>query len=475
MDKKTLEKIDGFVEENRENIVNDLFELCRIPSVRGEPEAGAPFGKYPKEALLKACEIAERYGIKTEINTERGYAEMTLGAGEKTLAVLGHVDVVPAGEDWTVTGPFEPVLKDGWLYGRGTTDDKNGVITGIYVQRAAKELGLPFRSRLLTIAGCSEETGMEDIENYAKDKKAPDFCMVADANFPACFCEKDISNFVIGARFPFKDIKEIKGGVAFNAVAAKAQAFIPASEGMKKALSALCGACGDLSLTEENDALVLTAKGITAHASAPKNSKNAVYILCDALSGVKELCENDRKILSAAAEAIKDPYGAGLGIAADDTETGKLTSVCGLAATEGGGKFVLTFNIRFARASSMEKVTAGVTAFCDKNGFALISSNVGPGYYNDPNGPKISALMDIYREITGKKDSKPYFMGGGTYAKHLKNAVAFGLNFGSRAPGLPAGHGKEHEPDESYNLDEFLKGIKIYIASALEMDGIINA
>ena len=471
MDRKTLLKIDEFVEKNKNDIVNDLFTLCRIPSVRGESEKGAPFGVYTRDALYAACEIAGKYGLKTEVHAERGYAEASFGEGERTIAVLGHVDVVPPGGDWTVTEPFEPLLKDGWLYGRGVTDDKNGVITGIYVLRAAKELKLPFRSRLLSLFGCCEETGMEDIENYTRDKKTPDFCMVADANFPACFCEKDITDVKIEAELPFKEIISLSGGVAANAVAASADAVLPNNPKLRKELVSICSSNERLSVKEGKKELVLTAKGITAHASTPENSINALSVLFGALTKCGALCGGDRKITGAAQKAVKDHYGKGLYIDGRDKETGDLTCVCGLAFTE-EKKLVLNFNIRYARASSAEKVKTGIKAFCAENGFKITGFNEGKGYYNEPSNEKISGLMRAYREITGEKNARPYCMGGGTYARHIKNAVAFGLNFDEKAPGLAQGHGKEHEPDESISLESFLKGIKIYIAAALEADKI---
>ena len=117
MDAEQLKIIDSFVDKNAAGALEELLELCRIPSVRGEPEAGAPYGRYPKEALLKTCEIAGRYGIASRINEEDGYAVLSCGEGDKSAAIVAHADVVPAGEGWTVTEAFVPRLEDGLLYG----------------------------------------------------------------------------------------------------------------------------------------------------------------------------------------------------------------------------------------------------------------------------------------------------------------------------------------------------------------------
>ena len=60
---------------------------------------------------------------------------------EKQLDILAHLDVVPVTEDWTVTQPFEPVVVDGKIYGRGTADDKGPAIAALYAKSAVKECG----------------------------------------------------------------------------------------------------------------------------------------------------------------------------------------------------------------------------------------------------------------------------------------------------------------------------------------------
>ncbi len=460
------------MEQNKKNIISELFELCSIPSVSGKEAGDKPFGKYPDEAMRKACELAERYGMKTDIRSDRGYAVCSLGDGKKSIAVMGHVDVVPPGDDWTVTSPFEPVEKDGFLFGRGVSDDKCGVIAGIYVQRAKKELNLPIKSKLLTVIGACEETGMEDINNFAADNEMPDLTMVADAGFPVCRCEKDISDVVIRSLRPFEDIKELAGGTVRNAVAGKAFARFENKKGFKEALAKLCETEPRLKLSEENGELVLRAEGMTAHAAHPENSVNAIAMLTKALSECEVLSENDRKTLSAVAKAASDHYGSGAYVNADDADTGKLTCVCGLASTE-NGKLVLDFNIRVCRASNREKVVGGFTRFCGEAGFEITYVRYNEGYYRPSDDPCLNALLDAYKEVTGKIDAKPYVMGGGTYARYLKNAVAFGPG-GSHPKWLPAGHGGAHEPDEAMGVEELLSAIKIYILAAVSADKALN-
>ena len=86
----------------------------------------------------------------------------------------------------------------------------------------------------------------------------------------------------------------------------------------------------------------------------------------------------------------------------------------------------------------------------------------------------VSSLTDIFNRLTGNQE-QPYMMGGGTYARKLPNAVAFGL--GMNLPGLAPcpltkpGRGGAHQADENISLQVLLTGLKIYLLSLLEIGG----
>ena len=63
--------------------------------------------------------LGKSFGFRTKnIDNKCGYIEF--GKGDKLLGIIAHLDVVPAGEGWTVCDPFEPVIKDGKIYGEAT-------------------------------------------------------------------------------------------------------------------------------------------------------------------------------------------------------------------------------------------------------------------------------------------------------------------------------------------------------------------
>ena len=109
---------------------------------------------------------------------------------EKQLDILAHLDVVPAGEGWQVTAPYEPVLKDGCLYGRGTADDKGPAVAALYAMRAVKELKIPLKKNVRLILGTDEECGSSDIAHYYKIEKEAPMTFSPDAEFPVINVEK---------------------------------------------------------------------------------------------------------------------------------------------------------------------------------------------------------------------------------------------------------------------------------------------
>ena len=103
--------IKNWLLAHEEEFVQDLFTLVRINSVRGEAKENLPFGEGPKEALDAGLRICESYGFTTR-NWDNyvGTADFSPELPH-SLDILGHLDVVPAGEGWEVTGPFEPLVR----------------------------------------------------------------------------------------------------------------------------------------------------------------------------------------------------------------------------------------------------------------------------------------------------------------------------------------------------------------------------
>ena len=117
--------------------------------------------------------MAEEYGFSIN-NYDNYVGTADLNDGEHQLDILAHLDVVPAGEGWTVTQPFEPIVKDGKLYGRGTADDKGTGGSSSVCDACGQRTGNPGDKNVRLILGTDEECGSSDIEHYYKvEKEAP--------------------------------------------------------------------------------------------------------------------------------------------------------------------------------------------------------------------------------------------------------------------------------------------------------------
>ena len=158
------------VEKRKDDLLEDLFTLLRVDSVRDDEKATAelPVGPGPKEALDVFLEIGKRDGFITK-NVDNYAGHIEYGEGEELMGVLGHVDVVPTGTGWD-TDPFEPVIKDDRIYARGSSDDKGPSMAAYYAIKIIRDLGLPVSKRVRMIIGTDEESGWQCMTHYLKHK-----------------------------------------------------------------------------------------------------------------------------------------------------------------------------------------------------------------------------------------------------------------------------------------------------------------
>ena len=101
-----------------EEMLESLRKLLRIPSVSGHgANPGQPYGKEVDEALDHTLALCRSLGMRTtKLPGKTAWAE--IGQGTEMIAVVPHLDVVPAGDGWTVE-PFDGTVKGGTLEGRG--------------------------------------------------------------------------------------------------------------------------------------------------------------------------------------------------------------------------------------------------------------------------------------------------------------------------------------------------------------------
>lgn len=444
------EKIDSMQEE----ILEEIKSCVQIESVGGSPEEGAPYGRGPKEALESALDLGRRLGFKAvNVDNRAGYIEM--GEGEEMAAVLGHLDVVPAGEGWT-HDPFKAEIQDGILYGRGVVDDKGPTIGAIYAMKAIRELGIPLDRRIRVIFGTNEERGCDCIRHYVNSgQELPVMGITPDAEYPMIFFEKGMTTIIGGLKSPAQgEIKVLNfcGGTAGNIVPMYCRLVLEGEHKLPEAEG--------VTVKYENGNTVIEAEGTGAHASVPELGVNAAVRLLKAAGDLK--IGGDFKKLSdfICREIGEETNGETLGICFRDEETGETTVNLGLFSYTDEEMF-LNLDIRYPKNGRKEEVQAKLKEALERYGLKLMESRSTDMLYISKESELVKKLMAVYEEGTGEK-GEPKAIGGGTYAKMFSNMAAFG-------PVFPGDADVAHQPDERVEVAKLMKSIGLTAAAMAEM------
>lgn len=489
--------IDMWLEDETEALIRDISCLVEIPSVAlpdaGMPSAAlpdtaissaalpgsamaekssdAPYGPECQKVLVKGEELFKRYGFPSR-RFQNKVISCQLGVGERTLGIWGHLDVVPATGMWRYD-PFTCVREGDFLLGRGTQDNKGPAVAALYALRYIKERNIPLHQRVTLYLGSCEEVGMTDVEDYLKESEAPDFSFIADCGFPVCYGEKGIIEAELSADNRLETISRIAGGTVTNSIPDSAVAVVNNCGGL------------DREVTKE---LTVEAAGIAGHAAFPDGAVNAIGVLAGKLLSMGQVGKEAEENESASCDSVltpneislckflvlacQDGYGTGLGLACQDSLSGRLTASCSVIESI-QQSVTLKFNIRYPIQADSREIRRKLEAIAGQYHFKLTYFHDSPPSYYDPESAEVKSLMAAYREEL-KQDSPAYVMGGGTYARKIPRAVGFG-------PGLPAdlsslnlkpGEGSCHAVNEAQSLTNLKKAIKIYIKAILKLDQI---
>ena len=459
IDENRLSDISRFAESHERDIVRDIARLVSIPSVEGPDAPDAPFGIESKRALDCALQIAEELGLDT-VNCENkiGYASVGEDHGQGYLATITHVDVVPAGDGWT-EDPFTVRERDGFLLGRGVMDDKGPSILCLYALKYLRDSGLPLRYPVRALLGSNEETGMGDLEHYNANYPAPLFCFSPDADFPLIHGEKGIFHGRLISRHTPVNVLEMTGGVAPNAVPAKASALVRA-----EALQS-----SDAVSVEELEPGLwkLSSVGVSGHASMPEGTVNAIGRIVDYLLENGIPAEGELPYFRFLARLHAATDGSGLGLQSSADYFTPLTAVGGKISTA-DGVFCQTIDCRYGISTSGEAITARLQEAAGSAAEIQVDADAAPFYLTLDN-PAIQACMESYNLVTGE-NAHPFTIGGGTYARHFPNAAAFGPEHPERP--APAFAGPIHGIDEAARLSDLMEALKIYIVALLRLEAL---
>ncbi|WP_027399481.1 dipeptidase PepV [Anaerovorax odorimutans] len=463
----------NLIEENKEDMIKTLKELISIRSVVSEAEGDAPFGGGVQEAFEYMLKKGEEEGFDVlNVDNYGGHIEFggceldenfeVIGKNEETMGIIGHLDVVPEGKNWDYD-PYGGEIADGKMYGRGTTDDKGPVVAVFYAMKALKDSGIVPEKKVRLILGLDEETDWKGMDYYLNKVKAPDFGFSPDGEFPAIHAEMGILTFELAKKLGKSQkkgivIRSISGGNAPNMVADSARAVIRAEsyEDIEKKIILFKEATGfNLNIKRVGKSIEITTQGVSSHAARPHKGLNAISCM---MAFLKELeIENDdmNDFIQFYNNHIGfNLHGEELGCGLSDEISGKLIFNVGMINVD-ETVARLTINIRYPVTLDSEKVYDSMMPVLNKYNVGVIKQKHQKPIYFPEDDPMITTLMDIYKKHTGDNESKPIVIGGGTYARAVKNTVAFGATF----PGEPE---LAHQKNECISIENLIKMTKIF-------------
>ena len=437
-----------------------LQKNIQIPSVQGEPSEAAPYGIEVRKSLDHVLDAAEKLGFRTEnVDGHLGWCEY--GEGKEMVAVLGHLDVVPAGDGWSFD-PWGGEIKDGRIWGRGTMDDKGPSIAALFALVALRDSGLPIRRRIRLLFGCNEETGSADVKYYlAKGGEVPVMGFTPDGEYPVINGEKGIINVTFSRNYiQSGDLKllSIQGGTAPNVVPASAYARLACSKDLAQRITQLH--TPKIRFTATEYGVLVEAEGISAHGSTPGQGENAIGRLILALDTLPFEGDMADVMHFLATTLGMDTNGASAGIYLQDNVSGELTLNWGtLNADE--KKLSMKINYRYPVTKSYDDCAPILDAAFEKAGFQKDTEQHKAKLYIPEDSKLVTTLLKVYQEHTGLV-GKAKCIGGGTYAKMLPNILAFG-------PIFPGDEVREHKPDEFIEIPKLMKNAQIIASAMYEM------
>lgn len=416
--------------DNQEMLAR-LGELLAIESVAGiDCSEQAPYGAGSAAALDYMLKLCADLGFRVKnCDNQVGWAE--IGEGDEMVGILCHLDVVPAGEGWDYE-PYAMTIVGDRAYGRGVTDDKGPAMCCVYAMKDILDSGIQLKRRIRIIFGLSEETGdWKDMAYYRAHEELPAFGITPDADYPAIYGEKGILSVDLRMPLDKSGLLAAAGGTAVNVV--------PPS-------------CTVTYAGADSQPVTIRAEGKPAHGSTPELGKNAISAAMEQLASVPGL---KSPFVDFYQKHIGwDYYGGKMGCGLEDDKSGKLTLNAGVLAVE-EEDLVLSLNIRnpvtFTKGDALEPIRAAAAAY----GMTVTLTEENRPIYMDQNGPVITALLEVYRQVTGDMDSQPTVIGGGTYARAMDNIVAFG-------PMIPGRELTEHMSNEYTLVEDLFLNRTIY-------------
>ena len=462
---------------NTDELIKNLQELIKIPSVHENSDTpNEPFGKNTVKALNYILDFGQKLGFRTKnIDGYCGYIEF--GSGKELIGIVGHLDVVPEGENWTYP-PFEAQIIDNKIYGRGSIDDKGPVMASLYAMKAvmdyAQENSIFINKRVRLILGLNEERDWKCIDYYKEHEEIPSIGFSPDADFPCIYAEKGlISPFLIMdySNFLDKDIilKNIDcNNNPLNVVPKYCSCEIVVKNNINlkdvNNLFQKFASENNFNITTEiikDSELKIISYGIQAHSAHPDLGINAISRLIIVLDKLFKAYNIVIPMFDLFTKYIGlDFNGNKLNINIPD-ESGELTlNVAQLYFENDNLKIGL--NIRVPVNTKFDLIENKFSSVCKEfyNVYCEFTGKKDP-LYVPKDSYLVKTLCQIYNEATAS-NIEPIAIGGATYARAFDNFVSFGAN-------LPGQKDMCHQTDEFISIDNLILSCKIYCKAIYEL------
>ena len=431
-----------------------LRELVEIPTYRKDGVAQHENPEFIKIGE-KIKSLSESFHLNFRNIDNRVYEISLSGAGDEVVGIHAHADVVPVTpENWvlkdgTRLDPFKITLIGDRMYGRGTEDDKNGIVVTLYAMKVIKDEKLPLARNFKLLVDTTEETTGDAIPYYFERNPTPNYNLALDGGYPVVIAEKGYGTVM--AEFAKRkgegkgaEIISMTGGLATNQIPSASVATIVSDKpaalaaSLQKAGTEFAKRNGgnfQVNTKVDGNNVLLTVTGVSAHSSEPESGVNPVarmLVFINSLDGKVALKHNH--ITDAARYAADnwglDYLGNTLGVGFSDSFMGPLTTSLTYVAMDDNA-FKLAVNLRVPKGKSPEKLKAEIAdklaAWSKKNHVAVaFDYSIAEPMYRNPEGEWVKALLAVSTENLGMKHEFGT-SAGATSVHELPNGVQFGL------------------------------------------------
>jgi len=458
-----------------------LRELVEIPTFQVDGVAQHDNPEFIKIAD-KIKGLAQAFNLNFRNIDNRVYEISLEGSGDEVVGIHAHADVVPVTpENWvlkdgTKLDPFKVTLIGDRMYGRGTEDDKNGIVVAMYAMKIIKEEKLPLARNFKLLVDTTEETTGDAIPYYFEHNPTPNYNLALDGGYPVVIAEKGYGTVM--ANFPRRngqgkgaEIISMTGGMATNQIPSASVATLvtdkPAelAASLQKAGSDYAKRNGgnfEVNAKVDGKDVKLTVTGVSAHSSEPESGVNPVARMLGFIHSVDGKVALKHNHITDAARYAADNWGLDylggkLGVGFSDAFMGPLTTSLTFVGMDDKA-FKLAVNLRVPKGESPEalkaKIAEKIGAWSKKSHVAAtFTYSIAEPMYRNPEGEWVKALLAVSTENLDM-EHKFGSSAGATSVHELPNGVQFGL---ARSEVKYTGH----TDNEFKTVDQFLLDLQI--------------